>query len=133
MHGGVAISIFIGFSETLIGLFLDPNDPQRGQILAAGVSLLFLASVFQLVDGAQVQALGLLRGVLDTRVPLVLAVVSYWLIGVPCGYVLGFVMGYEGVGVWLGLVVGLTVASVLLMLRFWRGKLRELRVEFAAS
>ena len=76
--------------------------------------------MFQLGDGMQVMALGLLRGVKDTRVPLVLAAVSYWLIGIPCSYVLAFPMGYGGVGLWLGLVVGLACASGSLMWRFWR-------------
>ena len=76
-------------------------------ILAIGVVLLALAALFQLVDGGQVVALGLLRGVQDTRVPMVLAAVSYWAIGIPCSYILGFVVGWEGAGIWLGLVVGL--------------------------
>jgi MATE family multidrug resistance protein len=79
-----------------------------------------MAALFQLVDGAQVVALGLLRGVQDARVPMILAAVSYWGIGMPCSYVLGFVLGWEGVGVWLGLVVGLSAAGGALMWRFWR-------------
>ena len=71
------------------------------------------------VDGAQVIALGLLRGVQDTRVPMILAALSYWAIGIPCSYLLGFVLGWEGVGVWLGLVVGLACAAIALNLRFW--------------
>ena len=67
----------------------------------------------------QVMALGLLRGVQDTRVPLLLAAVSYWVIGIPASWVLAFPMGYGGVGLWSGLVIGLAVAAVLLMLRFW--------------
>ena len=65
-------------------------------------------------------ALGLLRGVQDTRVPLGLAAVSYWLIGIPCSYVLAFPMGYGGVGLWFGLVIGLVCAAASLMWRFWR-------------
>jgi MATE family multidrug resistance protein len=79
-----------------------------------------LAALFQLADGMQVMALGLLRGVQDTRVPMWLAAISYWLIGIPCSYVLAFPMGFGGVGLWLGLVVGLFCASASLMWRFWR-------------
>ena len=72
-----------------------------------------------LVDGAQVIALGLLRGVQDTTVPMIMAAVSYWAVGMPASYLLGFTFGLQGVGVWLGLVLGLACAGVLLMSRFW--------------
>ncbi len=51
--------------------------------------------------------------------PLLMAIFSYWIVGLPCSYVLGFVLGWEGPGVWLGLVVGLACAAALLMTRFW--------------
>ncbi|MEL7081420.1 MAG: MATE family efflux transporter, partial [Pseudomonadota bacterium] len=81
---------------------------------------------FQLVDGAQAVALGLLRGVQDTTVPMVLAGVSYWVVGLPTSYGLGFVAGYGAAGIWMGLVVGLACAAALLMLRFWRGGATQL-------
>ena len=71
------------------------------------------------MDGAQVIALGLLRAVQDTAVPMVIAAVSYWVVGIPISYYLGFVAGLEGIGVWLGLVIGLLVAGLLLSWRFW--------------
>ncbi len=126
----VAVAIFLLFPETLLGLFIDPEEPQRAVILATGVSLLYVAALFQVMDGAQVMALGLLRGVQDTRGPMVIAAVSYWGIGVPSAYVLGFVMDMGGVGVWLGLVFGLTAAAVLLLYRFWLTDLARLRVKF---
>ena len=75
---------------------------------------------------AQVLALGLLRGVQDTRVPLVIAAVSYWVIGVPISYGLGFVLDWQGPGVWIGLTVGLFIASILLMGRFWGHSVKRL-------
>jgi multidrug resistance protein, MATE family len=66
-------------------------------------------------------ALGLLRGVQDTRAPMLIAALSYWGIGIPTSYVLAFVLNIGGPGLWLGLVVGLAFAAGLLMLRFWRG------------
>jgi multidrug resistance protein, MATE family len=66
-------------------------------------------------------ALGFLRGVQDTRVPMVIAAFSYWLIGIPTSYFLAFGFGLGGAGLWLGLVVGLVAASGLLMIRFWWG------------
>ncbi|MCR9127455.1 MAG: MATE family efflux transporter [Rhodobacteraceae bacterium] len=112
--------VFVIFPEPLIALFLEPGEPARDQIVATGVWLLAMAALFQLVDGAQVIALGLLRGVQDTRRPMVIAALSYWAVGIPCSYYLGFVAGLDGVGVWLGLVVGLACAAVLLVRRFWR-------------
>lgn len=115
----MASALFLIWPEGLIGLFLDPAGPQRGQIMAIGAMLLAAAALFQLVDGAQVIALGLLRGVQDTTVPMVIAALSYWVVGLPASYLLGFTFGLGGVGVWLGLVAGLACAAVLLMIRFW--------------
>lgn len=126
----VAVAVFLIFPEQLLGLFIDPQESQRDVIIAAGVSLLLVAALFQVVDGAQVMALGLLRGVQDTRGPMVIAAISYWGIGVPSAYVLGFTMGLGGEGVWLGLVFGLTAAAILLMYRFWVTDMRRLRQRF---
>ena len=129
----VAVAIFLTFPEQLLTLFLSPTEPDRDAILAIGVNLLFVAALFQVVDGAQILALGLLRGVKDTRAPLIIAAFSYWVIGVPCGYMLGFVLGWGGVGVWLGLVFGLSVAACLLLWRFWGPKLTSLRQQFSPA
>ena len=115
--GGMVL--FLTLPEPLVALFLDRAKPESAGILAYGVVLMMLAGVFQLADAMQVMALGLLRGIRDTRVPMVLAAVSYWGIGIPCSYVLAFPLGYGGVGLWLGLVVGLAAAAVSLMARFW--------------
>ncbi|MCG3268904.1 MATE family efflux transporter [Yoonia sp. I 8.24] len=112
-------ALFMLFPEFLVGLFIDPDEPARGLLLSVGVQMVFVAALFQIVDGAQVMALGLLRGVQDTAVPMVMATVSYWVIGLPTSYALAFWFGYGAIGLWFGLVVGLAVASVLLNLRFW--------------
>ena len=110
---------FLLWPEPLVLAFMQPSEPARDQILIIGVGLLAMAALFQLVDGAQVIALGLLRGVQDTKVPMYMAAFSYWGIGMPCSYIFGFVLGYEGIGVWMGLVVGLASAPILLSVRFW--------------
>lgn len=115
----VAISAFLMIPDFLVGLFIDPEDPARPAILATGVSLLAMAALFQLVDFGQVMGLGMLRGVQDTRVPMLMAIVSYWLIGLPVSYVMGFQFGWEGVGIWLGLTVGLAAACIGMHIRFW--------------
>lgn len=116
----LTIIVFVIIPESLISIFLDRDEPNRAEIMAIGAVLLLMAGIFQLVDAAQVMALGLLRGLRDTKVPMSLAIFSYWVVGVPCSYVFGFVFKYEGVGVWGGLVVGLAVASVLMTERFFR-------------
>jgi MATE family multidrug resistance protein len=130
MSLGLAVAtviLFVTFPMTLISFFIDPADPQRETLLAVGVSLLAMAAVFNMTDGAQVIALGLLRGVQDTTVPMIHAAISYWVVGMPVSYLLGFTFGLGAVGVWLGLVVGLAVAAVLLMWRFWGRSVRIAR------
>ena len=118
--GVVNIVLMVVFATPIIGLFLDMDKPASGEILAYGVMLLMFAALFQMADAMQVMALGLLRGMQDTRVPMIMATVSYWVIGMPAGYFLGFTLGLGGGGLWLGLVIGLTVAAVTMMWRFWR-------------
>ncbi|UWR04249.1 MATE family efflux transporter [Ruegeria conchae] len=121
----LTIILFLTCAEPLISLFMEFDDPQRPEILLIGTGLLAMAALFQLVDGAQVIALGLLRGLQDAKVPMVMAALSYWVIGISASYYFGFVQGMEGIGVWLGLVLGLACAAVLLMSRFWLRSVRE--------
>jgi MATE family multidrug resistance protein len=107
---------------------MEADNAQRGEILAIGTGLLAMAALFQLVDGAQVIALGLLRGLQDAQVPMIMAALSYWVIGIPASYYFGFVQGMDGIGVWMGLVLGLAFAAVLLMARFWMRSVREVGV-----
>lgn len=115
----VTVTAFLTLPRPIISLFLDGDKPESAQIVAYGTALLAVAALFQVVDALQVMALGLLRGVKDTRAPMWIAVLSYWVVGIPTSYLLAFKAGYGGVGLWLGLVVGLSVAAVLLMARFW--------------
>ena len=113
------IAAFLLIPEPLISLFLETDNPERPAILAIGAGLLAIAALFQLVDGAQAIALGLLRGLQDTQVPMLMAVLSYWFVGIPTSYVLGFRLDMGAIGVWMGLVTGLACAGVFLMARFW--------------
>lgn len=114
------IVLLIAAAAPLVGAFVDPTDPLRPQIVAIGVSLLIVACFFQLADAAQVMALGLLRGLQDTTIPMLYAFVAYWIIGVPLAYILGFPLGYAGEGIWAGLAIGLAGAGLVLILRFRR-------------
>jgi MATE family multidrug resistance protein len=115
----IVIVTFLGAPRPLISLFLDPAAPEAPQILAFGVTLMAISALFQVADAMQVIALGLLRGIHDTRIPMIAAAISYWGIGMPAAYALAFWMGMGGVGLWLGLTLGLTCAAVTLMWRFW--------------
>ncbi len=121
------IILFLTCAEPLISLFMEADDPQRGQILTIGTGLLAVAALFQLVDGAQVIALGLLRGLQDAKIPMVMAALSYWVVGIPASYYFGFVRHMDGIGVWLGLVLGLAFAAVLLMTRFWMHSVQQIQ------
>ncbi|NCU20007.1 MATE family efflux transporter, partial [Candidatus Falkowbacteria bacterium] len=123
------VVLFLALPEPMVALFLDLSLPEAPGIVALGASLLAVAALFQLFDAMQVMALGLLRGVQDTTVPMWLASFSYWLVGIPTSYVLAFPLGLGPQGLWLGLVIGLMCASVLLMARFWRGRLVQVPPE----
>ncbi|MEM6306727.1 MAG: MATE family efflux transporter [Pseudomonadota bacterium] len=116
----VVILGFLGIPETFVLVFLDQTDPKAADILALGVILLAIAAAFQFVDGAQVMGLGVLRGMQDTKIPMVMACIAYWIVGAPIGYILGFHTDLGPAGVWCGLVVGLALAAVLLWARFWQ-------------
>lgn len=114
------VAMFLSIPETLISIFIDPDEPARDVLISIGITLLAFAALFQVVDALQAMALGLLRGVQDTAVPMVMATISYWIIGLPAGYLFAFTFELGANGLWLGLVVGLTAAAISLMWRFWR-------------
>lgn len=114
----VTVGVFLTMPEPLVSAFLAPDDPNRVAILAIGAGLLTVACLFQAVDAGQVVALGLLRGIQDTRVPMYLAAISYWGLGFPASYLLAITWGFGAAGVWVGLVVGLMAACVSLWWRF---------------
>ena len=113
-----AALIFLTIPEVLISLFLDASGEDTAAVIALAVPYLFFAALFQLADGTQVVAAGALRGMQDTRVPMIIAIFSYWIAGLGTGYVLAFPLGLEGIGIWIGLALGLTLAAVLLLARF---------------
>ncbi len=119
MFGGISVLVFVGLPHPMISAFLDPTEPLRDDILRIGTSLLMVAAVFQFADAAQVMALGLLRGVHDTKIPMIIASISYWVVGVPMSYLLGVRWQWGGEGVWAGLVIGLLMAGAFMSWRFW--------------
>ena len=91
---------------------------QQDEVVAVAVTLLQLAGVFQLSDGLQVAAIGALRGLKDTRVPMLITALAYWGIGFPLALLLAFRLAWGPAGMWFGLIAGLTVAAALLSARF---------------
>lgn len=88
------------------------------EVIQIASTLLVIAAIFQVFDGIQVVALGALRGLEDVKMPTVVAIVAYWIIGLPLGYVLGFELGLGVQGIWYGLLTGLALTAVTLFLRF---------------
>jgi len=121
---GVATASFImTFTATIMFLFPEYisaiyTDDQNVTNMA--VQLLFMAAIFQISDGLQVSGFGALRGIKDTKVPMYVNLVAYWVIGIPLAYYLGFIAEYGPQGLWGGLIAGLTVAGILHNIRFYR-------------
>ena len=115
---GLTVVMMMAIPQTLVVAFLDQNIELDSKVVVVGVTLVQLAALFQFADAMQVVAIGLLRGLSDTRTPMIIATFSYLIVGIPTGYVLGFVVGFGGVGIWLGFIVGLGLAAVLLFMRF---------------
>ncbi|WP_421695104.1 MATE family efflux transporter [Aestuariivirga sp.] len=99
-------------------IFLNPSDPKYGDIAALVAGLLIIAAIFQVFDGLQAIASHALRGLKDAAVPLVIAGIGYWLIGLGSGYVMAFHFGWGAPGLWWGLAIGLAFTATLLAWRF---------------
>lgn len=114
-----AALIFVLVPRQLIGLF-----STDASVLAVGTSLLLLAAVFQLFDGLQGVITGTLRGLGDTRTPMIVNLVAHWLLGLPIGYLLCFILGWGVYGLWVGLSLGLIVTGIIL-LWVWTRRIRQ--------
>jgi len=102
-----------------VGPFLDASRPGAGAVTELAVVFLFYAALFQLADGAQVVGSSILRGLGDTRRPMLLAGLGYWGVGLPLSAALGFLTPLAGRGIWIGLAFGLSVVAVLMLRRWW--------------
>lgn len=99
----------------LPSLYIDDDT-----VIQVAASFMFIAALFQLSDGIQVVGTGVLRGISDAKIPTLICFFSYWVLALPLSYFLGHKMGYGPIGIWYGLFVGLSVAGVLLFIRFQR-------------
>jgi multidrug resistance protein, MATE family len=110
------------FPRALIGIFIDTVDAKNAIVVALAVQFMGIAALFQIVDGAQSVGAGVLRGLQDTRWPMIFAAFGYWVVGIGIGVALAFPFGLKGLGVWIGLASGLAVVAVLMV---WRWSRRE--------
>jgi MATE family multidrug resistance protein len=110
---GLAGLLFVSLNRFLPGLYsLDP------QVIDMAAGLLIVVAFFQLSDGTQAVGIGILRGITDMRIPTLLTLAAYWVIGLPAGYILAFSFDLGIMGIWYGLLIGLSASALLMMLRF---------------
>ncbi len=121
-----AAAAFLVVPELLMSAYVDPHDPANAALIALASQYIVIAAAFQVFDGTQAVAAGLLRGLQDTRVPMLIAISSYWIIGFSISAWLGLATPLGGVGVWLGLAISLVAASALLLSRWSRRASRNL-------
>ena len=114
--GAMAIVMW-AIPRHLVTLFLS-DVPANAVVIGLAVSFLRVAAAFQLVDGAQVIGAGMLRGLHDTRWPLLFALFGYWVVGLGIGAWLAFAEDWKGVGIWVGLASGLAAVAVLMLARW---------------
>jgi MATE family multidrug resistance protein len=114
--------LFLVFHSSLPRIYVDLNDTinylDNIEVIKIASELLLIAAVFQISDSIQVVVLGALRGLQDVKIPTLLTFISYWVVGFPISYFLGRADGLASYGIWLGLLAGLTTASILLFIRF---------------
>ena len=112
--------VIITVPELLISAFIDTSNAVNAEVIGLAITFLGFAALFQIADGAQAVGAGMLRGLHDTKVPMIYAAIGYWGVGLPLGVVLAFPLGFKGSGIWTGLFVGLAVVAVLLLSRWLR-------------
>ncbi len=143
--GAVALTLALGFMaltallmalapQWLVAPFLDRSRPGADEVAVLAMAFLSYAAIFQLADGAQVVGSAILRGLGDTRLPMIFAGLGYWGIGLPLSAALGFLTPLAGRGIWIGLAIGLTVVAAMMLGRwFAREKLGLVTTARAAT
>ena len=126
---GIGFSLFAAtamllFPRTILSAYVAVDAPANAAMVGFALQFILVAAAFHLFDAVQTVAGGVLRGLQDTRMPMVLALLGYWLVGGVAAVSLGFATPLGGLGVWIGLAVGLIVVSALLLWRWhWRERL----------
>jgi len=114
--------LFLAFRDILPTIYLNNNDlinaADNTEVIFLTGQLLLVAAFFQISDGLQVVVLGALRGFQDVKIPTLITFIAYWMIGFPVSFYLGLYTPLESVGIWLGLLAGLTASAIMLYIRF---------------
>jgi multidrug resistance protein, MATE family len=110
--------LILSFPQQVAGLFLDLTQPQNQALMPIFTAMITIAALSQIMDGTQATTAGALRGLKDTKVPMLLSFTSFWLVGLTLGYTLGFRLGWGGVGLWIGQAIGVATSACLFVLRF---------------
>lgn len=118
LHVTIACMAVFALCFLVLSGFLADSFSRDARVVDIAASLIVIAAFFQVFDGMQVLALGALRGIEDTKIPTTITLISYWGLGIPCCYLLGFTFHLGAQGIWWGLSIGLFAAAVLLLLRF---------------
>ena len=106
------------FSRQVIGLYLDIRNPENANVISLATPMFAVAAVSQILDGVQTTAAGALRGLKDTRIPMLLSFIAFWVFGLASGYLLGFPLGLDGVGLWWGQAIGVGASAGVFIWRF---------------
>ena len=117
-HLALAFMALTSFTLLLTRHYLATSFSENEKVIPIAASLLLIAAFFQVVDGLQAVALGVLRGVNDTTIPTAMTLVAYWVIALPVSYFLSEKAGYGAEGVWWGLSIGLLASAIMLITRF---------------
>ena len=121
----IAITIImLLFPQAIVNLYIDINHPANVKIVRLAMPMLTIATVSQILDAVQKITYGALQGLQDTRIPVLLNISAFWVIGLPLGYLLGFHFNLGGAGLWLGQSIGVAIAAILFLIR-WQQKLSQ--------
>ena len=116
----IAGIVLFTYPRQIVGLYLDLNDPANESALEISISIMKVAAFGLILDGIQRTANGVLQGLQDTQIPVLLGTIAYWGIGLTMSYLLGFHTSLAGIGVWIGGYIGLAAAAIAYLWRFWR-------------
>lgn len=122
--------LFFIFGREILPTFFTRKEDVEVILLAS--QLLIIAALFQLSDGVQVTALGILRGIQDVKIPSILTFIAYWIITIPLGYFLCVTLEMGAFGMWIALGLGLTISAVMLVVRFNRLSAKKIRQQAAS-
>jgi MATE family multidrug resistance protein len=140
MAGIIGIAIAVGFTllmslalvlfpQQVFSLYLDPRNPENAGVLTLALPMLIVAAIIQVLDGVQKTTMGALYGLQDTRVPMLLSLPTFWGVGLTSGYLLGFPLGFGGVGLWVGQSIGVAIAAIVFVWRFCQLTKRRCLIE----